>query len=304
MTRLSLVGNWRCSRQIVQCANRLVNGTMESVRDEEGSVLTFEFENEDEEIGYLVNFIQLQCSRTARNAGTDVPYEQTAVLVRYNVLVERYASALERYGIPVARNQSVVPKDWARAMRLISFMSNPDRDSNALYYIEASEGKEAAKRAKELATEKLCTVNQLIWQYKDPIPVSWANDILDRGGIEVPVIDIIEKLEQAFPYPCSHSDLLMAMNEYESETPQGLGVTVCTVHAAKSREWSTVFCPAFEQGILPKDPNDQEDRRIAYVAVTRAADTLVLTHVRHRTDLWSGTVYEAWASQFIKEMGL
>jgi DNA helicase-2/ATP-dependent DNA helicase PcrA len=57
-------------------------------------------------------------------------------------------------------------------------------------------------------------------------------------------------------------------------------VTITTVHAAKGLEWPVVFIPAVEQGTFPMyrcvEPHEiAEERRLLYVAMTRAQVSLV-----------------------------
>jgi len=61
-------------------------------------------------------------------------------------------------------------------------------------------------------------------------------------------------------------------------------VALSTIHAAKGLEWPTVFLVACEEGALPHARTDDlpEERRLAYVAITRARDRLVLTRAEER----------------------
>jgi DNA helicase-2/ATP-dependent DNA helicase PcrA len=70
-------------------------------------------------------------------------------------------------------------------------------------------------------------------------------------------------------------------------TPDRHGVELLTFHAAKGREFQTVFIIGAERGLLPHssaktDAQLREEARLAYVACTRAADRLVIVHVRKR----------------------
>jgi DNA helicase-2/ATP-dependent DNA helicase PcrA len=65
------------------------------------------------------------------------------------------------------------------------------------------------------------------------------------------------------------------------------GVNLSTVHSSKGLEFEHVFIIAFEDGIFPSSRSiDQgeieEERRLAYVAVTRAKKTLAITYCRNR----------------------
>jgi DNA helicase-2/ATP-dependent DNA helicase PcrA len=57
----------------------------------------------------------------------------------------------------------------------------------------------------------------------------------------------------------------------------GKGVSVGTIHAAKGLEWAAVFLVACERDVLPhaKNPDLEEERRLAFVALTRARDQFV-----------------------------
>jgi len=64
-------------------------------------------------------------------------------------------------------------------------------------------------------------------------------------------------------------------------------VTLCTVHGAKGLEWQVVLVCGLEEGTFPSQhaalPEAmEEERRLAYVAVTRAKRTLVLSHSHRR----------------------
>jgi len=62
-----------------------------------------------------------------------------------------------------------------------------------------------------------------------------------------------------------------------------------TVHAAKGLEFGTVFVTGMEEGLFPHqgmgndtDRDEEEERRLFYVAMTRAKDLLYLTLARVR----------------------
>ena len=66
-------------------------------------------------------------------------------------------------------------------------------------------------------------------------------------------------------------------------------VTLSTIHSAKGLEWNTVFVPHLLDGLLPSsnslgDIEDlEEERRLFYVACTRAREKLYLTMPSHVT---------------------
>ncbi|HEX6139207.1 MAG TPA: 3'-5' exonuclease, partial [Candidatus Limnocylindria bacterium] len=83
-------------------------------------------------------------------------------------------------------------------------------------------------------------------------------------------------------------------------------VTLITLHAAKGLEFPIVFIVGLEEGLLPhkralEDERElEEERRLAYVGMTRAKDRLYLVHARHRSTWGVGAPAEA--SRFLTEL--
>ncbi|MGK2948908.1 MAG: UvrD-helicase domain-containing protein [Acidimicrobiales bacterium] len=83
-------------------------------------------------------------------------------------------------------------------------------------------------------------------------------------------------------------------------------VMLMTVHAAKGLEFPAVFIMGLEEGVFPHlrsigEPDElEEERRLAYVAITRAQERLYLTHAWSRT-LYGGTQYNP-PSRFLDEI--
>ena len=83
------------------------------------------------------------------------------------------------------------------------------------------------------------------------------------------------------------------------------GVTVSTIHSVKGLEYKTVFVVGLEEELFPKvsyidtEEELEEERRICYVALTRAKDKLYVSHARKR--LLFGRYFNNEPSRFIKE---
>lgn len=87
---------------------------------------------------------------------------------------------------------------------------------------------------------------------------------------------------------------------------EGGYVTIATIHAVKGLEFRNVFVIGLEEGIFPISRNNsyedlEEERRLMYVAVTRAEEKLFLTHCSRRF-LYGKTSYQI-PSRFCKELG-
>ncbi len=82
--------------------------------------------------------------------------------------------------------------------------------------------------------------------------------------------------------------------------------TLMTIHNAKGLEYPVVFLAGLEEGVFPHmrslgEPEQlEEERRLAYVGITRAQDLLFLTLATKRS-LWGGANYNS-PSRFLKEI--
>lgn len=101
-----------------------------------------------------------------------------------------------------------------------------------------------------------------------------------------------------------HAALASDTDKYDGNAP----VTLMTVHAAKGLEFPVVFLAGLEDGVFPhsrsvNDPDAlEEERRLCYVAITRAEKMLYLTHAVRRR-MFADNIF-AEPSQFLNEMPL
>ncbi|HMG73998.1 MAG TPA: UvrD-helicase domain-containing protein [Pyrinomonadaceae bacterium] len=101
-----------------------------------------------------------------------------------------------------------------------------------------------------------------------------------------------------------HSALVADTDQYKSDVP----VTLMTAHSAKGLEFPVVFIVGLEDGLFPhsrslSDASDiEEERRLAYVAMTRAEKYLYVTHAVKRRVY--GEELASEPSQFLNEMPL
>lgn len=101
-----------------------------------------------------------------------------------------------------------------------------------------------------------------------------------------------------------HAALTSDTDKYD----RNASVTLMTVHSAKGLEFPVVFLVGLEDGIFPhsrsiNDPSElEEERRLAYVAITRAEKVLYVTHSMRRRVY--GEEIAAEPSQFLNELPL
>jgi DNA helicase-2/ATP-dependent DNA helicase PcrA len=101
-----------------------------------------------------------------------------------------------------------------------------------------------------------------------------------------------------------HVSLVMD-NEEQSDAPK---LSMMTLHGAKGLEFDTVFLPGWEEGVLPNqrsldeggNKSLEEERRLAYVGITRARKRAIISHAANRR------IYANWQSsipsRFIEEL--
>ncbi|WP_334267041.1 ATP-dependent helicase [Edaphobacter sp. HDX4] len=101
-----------------------------------------------------------------------------------------------------------------------------------------------------------------------------------------------------------HAALASDADQYSAEAR----VTLMTLHAAKGLEFPLVFLTGMEEGLFPNartmmDPTGmEEERRLCYVGMTRAMDTLVMTRARHRRRYGNDMPDATVASRFLEEV--
>jgi DNA helicase-2/ATP-dependent DNA helicase PcrA len=101
-----------------------------------------------------------------------------------------------------------------------------------------------------------------------------------------------------------HAALVSDADSYSAEAR----VTLMTLHAAKGLEFPLVFMAGMEEGLFPSsrtlvDPNGlEEERRLCYVGMTRAMDTLIMTRARYRRRYGSDMPDVSIPSRFLEEV--
>ena len=108
-----------------------------------------------------------------------------------------------------------------------------------------------------------------------------------------------EKLVSAF------DEAVLSDDKLQSQKESNDGVTLSTIHSAKGLEFDYVFVVALEEGLFPSayrvesDEDIEEERRVCYVAVTRAKKKLFLTHSQRR--MIYGQTQRSMKSRFLVE---
>jgi len=124
---------------------------------------------------------------------------------------------------------------------------------------------------------------------------SWVTQMLEGTDLDEPMT-----LAQAVTRLTLRD--MMERNEEEEFSDQ---VQLMTLHASKGLEYPYVFLIGMEEGLLPHqtsidEENVEEERRLAYVGVTRAKRELICTYAKERRQF--GEVARTEPSRFLHEM--
>jgi DNA helicase-2/ATP-dependent DNA helicase PcrA len=96
------------------------------------------------------------------------------------------------------------------------------------------------------------------------------------------------------------------VSDLDTLDPSSSFVTLMTLHAAKGLEFPVVFLTGLEEGVFPHNraltdlTELEEERRLAYVGITRAMDRLYLSYAMRRTLF--GNTFAHPKSRFLEEM--
>jgi len=124
------------------------------------------------------------------------------------------------------------------------------------------------------------------------------SEMLQNSGIEglERIANVGELISNAVAYETDNPDASLEgfledvalVSDVDNYDENADAVVLMTIHSAKGLEFPIVFLPGFEDGIFPSiqaamEPEElEEERRLAYVAITRAKERLFCVHVRER----------------------
>lgn len=243
---ISLPSNYRCTPEIVSMAVATLakdgQHAVAASRRNPGAVVRLERCEDEAKERALITKLVVRARAGHRS------FDDIAVLVRVNSLVDAISQDLARVGIPVKTGRR--GSEWSRAV---------------------------ASAAELTSRDALNT---------------WAADILDTGDYNEDDADftVAKFIREFLDTNRSGSVDGRAFGTWlatNADTSDSTGVDVLSFHAAKGREWPVVIVAGMEKGLLPhrsaRSPESRhEEARLAYVALTRAADELTITWTDRR----------------------
>ena len=293
-----LVRDYRSSPQIVAAANVLQpageHGLVgHNTEGPEPALLTAP--DESSEAGAVAALV-------ARSIRSGTPPSQIAVLYRFNAQSAPFEQALAQAGVPytVLDNEkffdrpeiiAVLRDAWAEMSRQEQTTDHPFGPSDTV----TETGPGLLRRVLERSG------------FDRDNPPSTVGAARDRWEALNALLELTESQTNAEQLTPRQTLSELALRRSESHTVTTQTVTLSTLHKAKGLEWEMVVLPRAVEGSLPSayatTVNEiEEERRLVYVGVTRAAKTLVFSYAIMR-----GTEKRRWPavpSRFLDELKL
>ncbi|MHB0865689.1 MAG: ATP-dependent helicase [Minisyncoccota bacterium] len=199
--------------------------------------------------------------------------------------------------------------------------ASPSRGIGAVTLGKLAAGQRAALRASDLAKVEQfeCIVEELASATDTLVPSEFVKLVVEKSGMRRAMVDEgteedwerFENIEELASVAARHdgtpgkegialflAEAALASDQDELDQGEKTGVTLMTVHAAKGLEFDTVFVAGMEEGLFPhagmgdSHRDEEEERRLFYVAMTRAKSRLFLTLARVRKIYGSDTYAE------------
>ena len=253
--------NYRSTPAIVDAANRLMRGrpgalSLQAVTTQTGEAPTvIAAPNDSQEARSIATAIAAQI------AG-GVPADQIAVLYRINVQSAAIERALDDAGV------SFVLRGATR------FFELPEV-SQALMLLSGAAVTTAANEP--LFKTVSDVLRSLGWTQEGP---EVRGAVRDRWESLNALMGLAEEAPAGTSLRAFVDDL--TERKASQHDPTRNAVTLSTIHAAKGLEWRSVYIAGLSEGLLPisyarTDEAIEEERRLLYVGVTRARETLTLS---------------------------
>ena len=256
-----LTQNYRSSKQIVTAANRVVSDSalispLRSVGDMGNPVQILSFATQQEEVKSIANEIKYQLE-------SGVKASDIAVLYRVNGQSEPIEKALADAGIEYQLRGGE------------RFFNRPEiQRAMTAIKAEANSASRPDKSTFELVSDICRSVG---WTSREP---DHAGPERERWDSLSALLAMVDEL----PEGSTIADFATELEERKrsQHEPLKASVTLSTIHAAKGLEWSSVFVIGLTEGYLPivyasKPEEIAEEKRLFYVAITRAKRNLVLS---------------------------
>ena len=289
--------NYRSGDLIIKASSRLASHLSQRFpkqftgsRGVKGEIRFRHSLNDEQENAYLIKMVMKLLKE--KNEFKDI-----AILSRINDLANPVASNLVSLGVPVILKGGVgVFSNYQVQLMLSSLAISSSIKQEKLWRHKV--GSELFSFSKKLENDN--------WDKKVKSISTFIINRLPENRSDDELLDIVEEIEEAKSILLKTSDantFFSNLKKTIQEPKDGNGIFLGTIHSAKGLEWKNVFIMGFEDDMLPYyrsyTPKEvEEERRLTYVAMTRAKDKLILSAVKYRMD------NPSTVSRFFDELGL
>lgn len=305
-----LANNYRSVEEIVRSANKMIRN----------NIVRIPLDMEPTREGNGVNVIKFADSEFIVRKYLCPIESGVAVLARNHVLLKKIASLLDESGTEyryVGRKSEMIhSEDFRRFVAFLKLEIN-EHDNFSFLLIKEILGLDRAAYAavRQMAAE-LGISHFAAWYSMAP-DVGWVqffwesypsfDDYLEALSDKIQCPNFVAfAAASGCPTVKAFLDWITTYDISEEATEEFNGLKLMTIHAAKGLEWPTVILAGCNEGLIPSKQaigagTIEEERRLFYVAMTRARDHLVLTVRPERKEAENGRVYESPISRFVGE---
>ncbi len=281
-TIVRLSDNYRSARTIVEAAAGIFpDAAQHPVNKHDGLVRIIETLDSFSEADYIIRSIEQALGGTDWAAVhhderqlDSQHFRDFAVLYRHNRAGQRLAEKLRAAGLPLQVTGEDSPYATPLAQAVLA----------AFLYL--NEPNEQTKQQAVQAVRTLGNKSSLAWLDQldaTQSPVQLARDVIEQLG-QAERVDELRSVLQGIgqqpdlPTAISYWQTLAEQDFYD---PAADCVTLSTIHASKGLEFRHVFVAGCVDGVLPHAKGDPaEEKRLFYVAITRAIASATLLHGR------------------------
>lgn len=276
---ITLTANYRSAPEIVRLSNTIFpeQRALEPQAKIAGQARAVEVLNEYTEADWVLNEIQkaIGGGDFLRAVSNDERHKHRtlrdfAILYRSRSAAHALQKAVEASGLPyqVVGDGSPYEKPSVQAVITV------------LRVVHSGEVEELAS----LSQDNQRKAAELLKKQADQSPSGLAEKAMNILGLE-PNRDLSQLLAALTRFKTVQSavkyfDDIAQTGFYD---PAADAITLLTIHASKGLEFPVIFLIGMQEGILPSDRGDrQEEKRLFYVAVTRAKERLEITYSKNR----------------------